>query len=93
MMRTPADDVAWVTRYQVATERLRTKEAATKAGASAQEVAGFGDATWEPEPIEAAPGGARLEVPGIGGSEPGSTVTTQAIVEAIEAETAVHDAG
>jgi hypothetical protein len=35
MMRTPADDAVWVTRYQVATERLKTKEAAAKAGASA----------------------------------------------------------
>jgi hypothetical protein len=30
MMRTPGDDAAWVTRYQAATERLRTREAAAK---------------------------------------------------------------
>jgi hypothetical protein len=29
----------------------------------------------------------------VGGSEPGSTTTTQAIIEAAEAETSVHDAG
>jgi hypothetical protein len=87
-----ADDAAWVARYQAATERLRTKEATAKAGASAQEVTGFGDATREPEPIEAAPGGARLEVPGIGGSEPGLTATTQAIIEAVEAETSIREA-
>jgi hypothetical protein len=90
MMRMPADDVAWVVRYQAAMERLRTKEAAAKAGASAQEVAGFDDATREPEPIDAAPGGARLEAHSIGGSEPGST---QAIIEAVEAETSIRDAG
>jgi hypothetical protein len=47
----------------------------------------------EPELVEAVPGDARLEVPGVGGSEPGSTVTTQAIVEAVEAETSICDAG
>jgi hypothetical protein len=93
MMWTPADDAAWVARYQVATERLRTREAAAKVGVSAQEVAGPGDATRKPEPVEAVPGGARLEVPGVGGSEPGSTAITQATVEAAEAETSVHDAG
>jgi hypothetical protein len=44
MMRTPADDAAWVTKYQAATERLKTKEATAKAGASAQEVTKVGDA-------------------------------------------------
>jgi hypothetical protein len=74
-------------------ECLRTKEATTKVGASAQEVTRLGDTMREPKPIEAAPGGARLDVPGVGGSEPGSTATTQATVEATEAETSVHDAG
>jgi hypothetical protein len=32
-------------------------------------------------------------VPDVGGSEPGSTPTTQAIVEAAEAETSIRDAG
>jgi hypothetical protein len=57
-------------------ERLRTKEATAKAGASVQEVVGLGDAPRELEPIEATPDGARLDVPGVGGSEPGSTKTT-----------------
>jgi hypothetical protein len=39
------------------------------------------------------PSGAGLEVPGTGGSEPGSTARTQATVEAAEAETSVRDAG
>jgi hypothetical protein len=93
MMQTPADDAAWVARYQAATERLRTREAATKAGVSAQEVTDPGDATWEPEPVEAVPGGARLEVLNISRSEPGSTVTTHATIEAAEAETSIRDAG
>jgi hypothetical protein len=93
MMRTPADDTAWVTRYKAATERLRTREAAAKVGASAQEVAGPGDAAREPEPVEVVLSGARLKVPDAGGSEPGSIATTQATVEATEAETSVHDAG
>jgi hypothetical protein len=36
MMRTLADDAAWVVRYQAATEWLKMKEAAAKAGASAR---------------------------------------------------------
>jgi hypothetical protein len=32
-------------------------------------------------------------VPGVGGSEPGSTATTQATVEAAEAKTSIRDAG
>jgi hypothetical protein len=76
MMWMPANDAAWVVRYQAATKRLRTKEAAAKARASTQEVTGLGDATREPEPIEAAPSGARLDVPGVGGLEPGLTAMT-----------------
>jgi hypothetical protein len=93
IMRTPADDVAWVAKYQAATERLKTKEAAAEMGARAQEVTGVGDAAREPEPVEAALGGAGLDVPGVGGLEPGSTTRTQATVEAGEAKTSVHDAG
>jgi hypothetical protein len=80
-------------RYQATTERLKTKEAAAKAGASTQEIAGVGDATREPEPVEEALGGARLDMPSFGGLKPRSTVRTQATVEAIEAEASVHDAG
>jgi hypothetical protein len=35
MMRTPADDAAWVMRYQATTERLRMREATAKARVSA----------------------------------------------------------
>jgi hypothetical protein len=76
MMRTPIDDAAWVARCQAATERLRMREAAAKAGASAQEVTGSGVAAQGSEPAEAVPGDARLEVPGAGGSEPGSIAMT-----------------
>jgi hypothetical protein len=93
MMWMPADDAAWVTRYQAATERLRTREAAAKAGASVQEVAGPGDAARELEPVEVVSSGARLKVPDAGGSEPGSIVTTQATIEATKAETSVCDVG
>jgi hypothetical protein len=48
---------------------------------------------WEPEPVEAALGGARLDVLGVGGPEPGSTARTQAAVEAVEAKTSICDAG
>jgi hypothetical protein len=69
------------------------KEAIAKAGTSAQEVAGVSDATWEPKPVEAALGGARLDVPSVGGPEPRLTVRTQATIEAVEAETSIHDTG
>jgi hypothetical protein len=74
-------------------ERLKTKEATGKAGASAQELARVGDTAQEPEPIEAAPGGAKLDTPGVGGLEPGSTTRTLATLEAGKVETSVHDAG
>jgi hypothetical protein len=93
MMRTSADDAAWVTRCQATTERLRLREAAAKAGASAQEVAGPSDAVRGPEPAEAVPGDARPKVPGAGGLEVGSIAMTQVTIEATKAETSVHDAG
>jgi hypothetical protein len=92
MMWTPADDTTWVAKYQATMERLKTKEAAAKAGASAREVARVGDATREPEPVEAAPGCARLDVPGIGGPEPRSTTRTLETVKAGKAKTSIHDA-
>jgi hypothetical protein len=55
MMRTPADNAAWVAKCHAATERLKAKEAATKAGASAQEGAGIGEPARGPEQVEAAP--------------------------------------
>jgi hypothetical protein len=76
MMQTTADDAAWIAKYQPIVERLRLREAAAKAGASAQEVAGSGVVVQESGPAEALPGVAGLEVPGASGLEPGSTVTT-----------------
>jgi hypothetical protein len=85
MMRTAADDAAWVTKYQAAAEQLRLRDSAAKAGASAQEVTSFGVTVQGSGPAEAVAGDAGLEVPDAGGSEPGSTATTQATVEAAEA--------
>jgi hypothetical protein len=93
MMRTPTDDAVWVARCQATTERLKLREAVAKAGASAQEVAGPSVMAQGPEPAEAVPGDARLEVPGADGLELGSIATTQVTIEATEAETSVHDAG
>jgi hypothetical protein len=75
------------------TERLRLREATAKAGASAQEVVGPGDAAQGLEPAEAVPGDARLEVPGAGELELGSIAMTQVTIEAAEAKTSVRDAG
>jgi hypothetical protein len=69
------------------------KEAAAKAGASAQEVARVGDAAREHGPVEAASGCARLDVPGVGGPELGLTMRTPVTVEASKAKTSIHDAG
>jgi hypothetical protein len=93
MMQTSAEDVAWVTRYKAATERLKVKEAAAKAGASAQECAGVGDAAQEPEQVETALGATRPDELGSGGPEPGSTIGTPETIEASKAETSTHDAG
>jgi hypothetical protein len=92
MMRTLADDVAWVAKCQATMERLKVKEVAAKAGASAQEVTRVGDAAWEPELVEAALGGTRLDGSSIGGPEPGSTARTLETVEVGKAETSVRDA-
>jgi hypothetical protein len=93
MIQPPPAATAWVARYQATAERLRLREAAAKAGASAQEVTGSGPAARESGPAEAVPGDAGLEVPGAGWSESGSTAMTQATVEAAEARTSVRDAG
>jgi hypothetical protein len=74
-------------------ERLRLREAAAKAGASAQEVAGSGVTARGSGPAEAVPGNAGLEVSDAGGSEPGSIAMTQATVEAAKAETSIRDVG
>jgi hypothetical protein len=94
MMRTAADNAAWVMKFQATIEQLKQWEAAAQTGASAQEVTGSDPATRGSRPVEAVvPSDAGLEVPGTGGSEPGSTTTTQATVEATEAETSIRDAG
>jgi hypothetical protein len=68
------------------------KEAAAKAGASAHEVSRVDDTAREPEPVEAAPGRARLDVPSVGGLESGSVMRTLATVEAGKAKTSIRDA-
>jgi hypothetical protein len=71
MMRTPANDAAWVARYQAVTERLKAKESAVKAGSSTQEGVGAGDAIEQPERVEAAPGITGLDRSKDNGQEPG----------------------
>jgi hypothetical protein len=93
MMRTAATAAAWVAKYKAAAERLKLREVAAKAGASAQVVAGSGVAVQGSGPAEAVPGDTRLKVPGAGGLEPGSTATTQATVEAAEVGASVRDTG
>jgi hypothetical protein len=82
-----------VAKYQAAVEQLKFREALAQTGASTQEVTSYGFVARGSGPAEAVPGDAGLEVPGTGGSEPRSTATTQATVEAIEADTSVRDAG
>jgi hypothetical protein len=69
------------------------KEAAIKAGASAQEGAEVGDAAREPEWVETAPGTTRLDESRSGGPEPGSTNGTPEAVEADKAKTFARDVG
>jgi hypothetical protein len=92
-MRTPANDAVWVARCQAVTELLRLRKVVAKAGASAQEVAGPGDAARGAEPAEAVPDDARLEVPRAGGLELGSIPMTQVTIEAAKAKTSVRDVG
>jgi hypothetical protein len=60
MMWTLADNAAWVTKYKAVTERLKAKEAAVKAGASAERGTGVRDAAQQSKPVEVAPGATRL---------------------------------
>jgi hypothetical protein len=71
-----ADDAAWVAKCQAATEWLRLREAAAKAGSSAQEVTGSGVTVRGSRPAEAVLGDAGLKVPDAGGSESRSIATT-----------------
>jgi hypothetical protein len=82
MMRTPADDAAWVAKCYATTERLKVKEATAKAGASAQEGAGIGEPVRGPKQVEAAPSSTEHDGPGSGGLEPGSATRTLETVEA-----------
>jgi hypothetical protein len=63
-------------------ERLKAKEAAAKAGASAQEGAGIGEPVRGPEQVEAALCGIKHDGPESGGLEPGSAIRTLETVEA-----------
>jgi hypothetical protein len=91
MMRTAVDDATWVAKHQDAAERLRLRKAAAERGASTQEVSCSDPAARGSGSAKAVPGDAGLEVPGAGGSKPGSTAMTQATIEAAEARTSVHD--
>jgi hypothetical protein len=93
MMRTLADDVAWVTKFQVAMEWLKAKEAIIKAGMSAWEGTEAGDAARELERVETAPGTTKLDGSESGGHELGSTERTPEAIEAGNAETFARDAG
>jgi hypothetical protein len=60
MMRMPADAATWVARCQAVMERLKAKEAAVKAGVSAQEGTRVRDIAQLLEWVEAAPGATGL---------------------------------
>jgi hypothetical protein len=74
-------------------ERLKAREATVKAGASAQEGARVGDASQQPEQVEAALGATRLDRSRGDGQELGSTMRTPKTVEAGKAATSARDAG
>jgi hypothetical protein len=93
IMWTPADDAAWVAKYQAVTEWLKVKEAVVKAGAGAERGAGVGDTAWQPESVEVAPGTTGLSRSGGDGQEPGSTTWTLETIEAGEAATSASDVG
>jgi hypothetical protein len=92
-MRMLADNAAWIARYQAATERLKAKESAVQAGASAEEDVEAGDATQQYESVEAAPGATELGRSRGDGQELGSTLRTLEIIETEEATTSARDAG
>jgi hypothetical protein len=86
IMRTVADDIAWVARLQAAMERLKQLEVAAQTGTGAQEAAGSDPAARGSEPSE-------VVAPSASGPEPGSTSTAQASIEAAEAKASARDAG
>jgi hypothetical protein len=87
MMRTAADDAAWVAKCQATTERLKLREKAAQGVTSSDPIARGS------RPAEAVPGDSGLEVPDTGGSESRSTAMTQATIEATEADTSFRDTG
>jgi hypothetical protein len=93
MMRTPAAVATWYLATQGATERLKAKESAVKAGASAQEGVGARDAVEQPERVEAALGITRLDRSRDDRKEPGLTTRTLESIEADEAATSARDVG
>jgi hypothetical protein len=91
MMRTPADDAAWVAKCQAATERLKAKEATAKVVTSAQKGVGARDMA-QPKLVEAALGATRLDRPGGDGQELGSTTMALRAVEADKEATSARKA-
>jgi hypothetical protein len=86
IIRTAADDAAWVVECRAATEWLKQREAAAQAATGALEAVGSVPAAQGSEPSEvAAPSAAGLELR--------STSTAQASIEAAEAEASVRNAG
>jgi hypothetical protein len=79
MMPTPADDAAWIARYQAVTERLKAKESTVRADTSVEEDVRARDTAQRSELVKVVPG-----VIGLSQSE---------TVEATEAATSAHDAG
>jgi hypothetical protein len=75
------------------TERLKTKETAVKAGASAQEGVGAGDVAQQPERVEATSGATGLDRSRGDGQEPRLTTRTLETIKAGKAATSAHDAG
>jgi hypothetical protein len=93
IMLTPADDAAWVAKYQVVMERLKAKEAIIKAGAGNEGGTRVGDTAQRSESVEAAPGATGVGRSVGDGQEPRSTTRTLETVEAREAATSARDAG
>jgi hypothetical protein len=79
IIRTTADDAAWVVECRAATEWLKQREAAAQAATGALEAVGSVPAAQGSEPSEVA-------APSAAGPELRSTSTAQASIEAAEAE-------
>jgi hypothetical protein len=86
-MQTPADDAAWIERYQVVTERLKSKESTVQASGSAEKGVGAGDAARRPKLVEDALGASGFGQSEDDGRESGSTTRVPETVEAREVAT------